>query len=325
MFFEFLPDELDFMNRFAARLHTTVVGDTLMIPEAVGSGQVTCVNLSPDFNLVLHTYTLKEELVIRRLAPEKPEDVISFLFNINQDLTRSRTDKESTEPSVTNELAIRIISHDLASDIRFPPNSLINYVVIVIRRETLKALLAIQNPNRVVETILTETSSFLFYETLSPSFQKVLKQLTDAELTNPLLSLRYRINVHELIYLVFDRLLQRQTDQHSPVNQADIDKIFRVRQAVLSNLSSPPSLKHLSTMCGLSVTKMAGLFSQIFGDTIYNYYQTVRMAKAADLLKTGTHSVAETGYYLGFVNLSHFARVFEKHHGMKPKKYSSRP
>ncbi|MBO0933858.1 helix-turn-helix transcriptional regulator [Fibrella aquatilis] len=116
--------------------------------------------------------------------------------------------------------------------------------------------------------------------------------------------------------------MKRQTSQHSTINKADIDKIFLVRQLIVSDLSSPPSLKNLSTVCGLSVTKMAGLFSQIFGDTIYNYYQTIRMEKAASLLKMGAHSVSETGYQLGFVNLSHFTRVFEKHYGVKPKKYS---
>lgn len=121
MFFDFQPDELDFMNRFAAKLNTPVIDDTLTIPESVGRGQVKYINLYPDFNLVLHTYTLKEELVINRLAPEKPEDVISFLFNINQDLTGIRMDKGLKGPSARNELAIRIISHDLASDIRFPP------------------------------------------------------------------------------------------------------------------------------------------------------------------------------------------------------------
>ena len=32
-------------------------------------------------------------------------------------------------------------------------------------------------------------------------------------------------------------------------------------------------------------------------------------------------TVSETGYKLGFTNLSHFGRVFEKHFLMKPKRY----
>ena len=37
-----------------------------------------------------------------------------------------------------------------------------------------------------------------------------------------------------------------------------------------------------------------------------------------------TLSVSETAYRLGFTNLSHFTRVFERHHQLKPKEFKSR-
>jgi len=95
-----------------------------------------------------------------------------------------------------------------------------------------------------------------------------------------------------------------------------------IRTAILSDLSVPPSLPGLAKMAGFSETKMKDLFKQVFGDTIYNYYQQARMEEAAFLLKHGGLSVSETGYQLGFANLSHFGRLFEKYHGSKPKKYA---
>ena len=47
------------------------------------------------------------------------------------------------------------------------------------------------------------------------------------------------------------------------------------------------------------------------------------MNEAAYLIREEKLSVSETGYRLGFSNLSHFSRIFEKHIGMKPKKYSA--
>jgi len=47
------------------------------------------------------------------------------------------------------------------------------------------------------------------------------------------------------------------------------------------------------------------------------------MQKAAQLLKEKRLSVSDVGYELGFTNLSHFSRVFERYTGIKPKKYSS--
>ena len=64
------------------------------------------------------------------------------------------------------------------------------------------------------------------------------------------------------------------------------------------------------------------LLIQVFGMGLYDYYQYVRMKEASRLLRDEKLTVSETGYRLGFDNMSHFSRVFEKHIGKKPKKYS---
>jgi len=99
--------------------------------------------------------------------------------------------------------------------------------------------------------------------------------------------------------------------------------LYTIRTAVLADLSMPPKLKDLAKMAGMSETKMKQLFKQVFGDTIYNYYQRARMEEAAFLLRQAGYSVSETGYHLGFANLSHFSRLFENHFGLTPKKYAT--
>jgi transcriptional regulator GlxA family with amidase domain len=62
--------------------------------------------------------------------------------------------------------------------------------------------------------------------------------------------------------------------------------------------------------CPLHLVRIKQIFRQAFGDSIYNYYQSERMSHAAQLLKE--YSVSEAGYHIGFSNLSHFTRVFER-------------
>jgi AraC-like DNA-binding protein len=47
------------------------------------------------------------------------------------------------------------------------------------------------------------------------------------------------------------------------------------------------------------------------------------MEEAAFLLRQTGYSVSEVGYGLGFTNLSHFSRLFQRHYNINPKKYSS--
>lgn len=78
----------------------------------------------------------------------------------------------------------------------------------------------------------------------------------------------------------------------------------------------------MASLAGISLSKLTDLFRQVFGDSIYDYFQKARMAEAHFLLRQVGYSVSETGHRLGFSNLSHFSRLFEKHYGMTPKRFA---
>ncbi|RFM27659.1 helix-turn-helix transcriptional regulator [Deminuibacter soli] len=61
--------------------------------------------------------------------------------------------------------------------------------------------------------------------------------------------------------------------------------IYTIRDTIVSDLSTPPNLRALTTASGMSESKMQRLFRQIFGNSIYNYYQLLRIKEAAYLIR----------------------------------------
>jgi AraC-like DNA-binding protein len=118
---------------------------------------------------------------------------------------------------------------------------------------------------------------------------------------------------------LFAQITERIHEPGVAVNRVDAGKLYEVRSIILKDLSVAPQLMDLSKQITMSPTKMKALFRQLFGDSIYNYFQRARMNEAAKLLKD--YSVSETGYRLGFTNMSHFSRLFEKYFKAKPKKF----
>ncbi len=167
------------------------------------------------------------------------------------------------------------------------------------------------------------TSSFLYFESMNAEMQQILRNITLINMADEFSNLSVRIKVEELLYHLLGKLSKRENTLQKTINPADAEKLIAVRSIILSNLSEPPLLRSLSTTVGMSETKLKQLFRQTFGDTVYNYYQKVRMEEAAFLLKQAGYSVSEAGYQLGFSNLSHFSRLFQKHYGIAPKKYSA--
>ncbi len=326
MIFEFTASpNFNFLTSFGKKFDIPVHGDTLHLPATLGKGTIRRIDLEAGFKSVFHHYTLNEDFVLKRYPAVKPCDSVSIIFHGNeQPASLATNDRE--RPVIlakTTQFAIQIASYDLESIICFPASTAINFVVVGITAARLKSLLGIQHPNSVIQTILSGSPGFLFYQNMGPEAQTILKQLTIVHQEDELNVLQCRIKILELLLLVFEQLLKRDQVRHLPIYKDDIDKLFIARTTVLSDLSQPPKLAYLAKQVGMNQTKLKDLFKQVFGNTIYNYYQNARMNEAAFLLKQGGYSVTEVGHQLGFTNLSHFSRLFEKHHGLKPKKFAS--
>ena len=107
----------------------------------------------------------------------------------------------------------------------------------------------------------------------------------------------------------------------SGVNQLDVQKVFTVRKQLLENLTCAPSLKQLSLGACMSISKLQKCFQQVFGKSISQYALAEKMNFAKQLLDSKKYSVSEVGYQLGYSNLSHFTKAFNKEFGINPKSY----
>ena len=324
MTFEFIVQpNFNFVKSFGERFNIPVFNDRLQIPSYMGEGHIKMVDVDPGFKFVLHHYTLKEDFHLKRRSPQENGELVSIVFNSNEIPMAFTEERESAVQFLkTNGSSIQIASTALATETFFPANTEVYFGVIGIRRQVLATLLRIAEISGPMETILHSNALFFYHEKMLPEVVRVLKQVSEINAENKLSDLLYSIKAHEMIYLLFDKLLDRIAGKQSPVNKSDIDKLYVIRTAILADMGQPPQLNVLAKMAGMSETKMKQLFKQVFGDTIYNYYQNERMQEAGFLLKHAGYSVSEVGYRLGFSNLSHFSRLFEKHYGITPKKYT---
>jgi len=325
MLIEFVTTpQFNFLHTFADALKVPVVDNQLQIPDNYGKGFVRRVDIYPDFRLLIHRYKLNQELILKRIGSKDPASIISVMFYNNEEpVSLVANNQEQLNFSRFNDKAIQIASNNLDSLITFPAHSEIYYTVIGITPTRLKSILGICEQNSLMDAIVNPKESFLFYESMGTETQIALKQIAATQTENALSGFYYRLKAETMLYDVFSKLNNRQFEKHSTIHKTDVEKLFFIKESILRNIAQPPSLPALAKLSGLSETKMKDLFRQVFGNSIYNYYQTARMEEAAYLLKHKRYSVSEAGYQLGFSNLSHFTRLFERHHQQKPKKFAS--
>ena len=101
-------------------------------------------------------------------------------------------------------------------------------------------------------------------------------------------------------------------------NEADREKIFKARQILLQHIGNPITIKALSRKVAINECYLKRGFREIFGTTIFDFYQGQRMEHAKYLLYEKGLSVTEVSLLLGYSSISHFSTAFKKQTGIKP-------
>jgi len=101
-------------------------------------------------------------------------------------------------------------------------------------------------------------------------------------------------------------------------NEADREKIVRAREVLLKHIGEPLTIKELSRKVAINECYLKKGFKEMFGTTIFDFYQGQRMEHARYLLYEKGLSVTEVSVLLGYSSISHFSTAFKKHTGLKP-------
>ncbi len=314
-----LTEASGFIQRFADSIGAKADNGYVEIPPEKGKGYLRGLLLGNSIGVMIRDYELYEDLVaIRNLSPNTPERIIMNFSNVFP----SKTVESPSKNSVQYLPFVQVGKGELKFEQFYPSHTRYRSILMTIDSKNLKPLIGSQVENSILSTILESEQSLLFEEMLSPQIQKVALEMAENEIPNELSQFYYRLKAEEMICLLFTELLKRKNTKVSVLNELDVQKVYEIRDRILEHLDSPPNLSTLARSAGFSESKLKRLFKQIFGSSLFSYYQGFRIQEAARLLKENKLTVSEVGYAMGFTNLSHFSRAFEQHIGMKPKKYS---
>jgi AraC-like DNA-binding protein len=306
------------LYKLADVLGTGVKERTLEIPEKAGSGYCSGFVFNHDIRMLICNYELNEELLVDNPDIDTFKRMLFFKF-------QNIFPKEKSLLSESFEVAkpsVLIATSRINTDGIIAIHSNTSTINIEVDADYLKRQFYAAQKSPVLQGLLHNAQPLLFEQVVYPSLFKIVNEIIE-ESTNNTLSLFFlRVKAEELICKLLMELEKRDEKQLYTLNTHDIQTLYKVKDKILKHLETPPVIKELVVVAGMSPTKLKRLFKQVFGSSIFNYYQQFRMQEATRLLKEERLSVSQAGYRLGFTNLSHFTRVFQEHIGMKPKQFS---
>src|SRR5690606_28410991 len=155
---------------------------------------------------------LKEDFYLKRGAAPQKTNLISIVFNSYEVPTENIKDKEQlVQFSNANNAIIQVASSSIGTETFFQANTDVRFVVIGMAQSEIDSLLQIEQPNKQVQTILDNNTTFFFHERMSPEINRIYQQLFWNNENDNLPNLFYHIKIQELIYLLFNKLLGRES------------------------------------------------------------------------------------------------------------------
>jgi AraC-like DNA-binding protein len=221
---------------------------------------------------------------------------------------------------VLYDQGVNIYTQPINAVLEFPANTLREVVCMRIDRRRLANLLAGEE-EIFPEEVLRQAGAFFLHEQLTPAMRTVLTELRMPPAAKNLQRLFYQVRAQQLVYLLMEQLNKRTGAPVRSNNPEEIAKVFKARQLLTEDLATPPTIAGLARGVLMSESQLKQAFREVFGVSIYQYFQNARMEKAKELLVEGGKTVKEVGYELGFTNMGHFSRLFERAYRVKPKKF----
>lgn len=149
----------------------------------------------------------------------------------------------------------------------------------------------------------------------------VLDSLLNHSYSGSLENIFVNAKIHELLLYSLECLVDEKEEGFSCkflANELDREKILNAREVLLQHIGDPITIKELSRKVAINECYLKKGFKEIFGTTIFDFYQQQRMEHAKYLLYEKGLSVTDVSALLGYSSISHFSTAFKKHTGIKP-------
>lgn len=123
--------------------------------------------------------------------------------------------------------------------------------------------------------------------------------------------------VIELLLLQLEQI-DKGENTFARLRKADIDKIYAVREFILSNIDQSYSLIDLAHHAGTNEFALKRGFKELFGTTVFSFWHDAKMEQAKKLLIDHNMRVSEVSDAVGYQNPRHFSSAFKKKFGLLP-------
>jgi AraC-like DNA-binding protein len=165
-----------------------------------------------------------------------------------------------------------------------------------------------------IRKFLALTTSSFNYEPMDKEYKLLLNHVLHPDCDERFHLLYQQNRVMLLVERFFTNLSRRMSglSEVPKMGTTDIQRIREAEEILLQDLTKAVSIDQLSKRFMISQSKLKDGFKELYGMTVYQYFQKHRMQKAKAMLVSRKYTVRQVSTQLGYESMNSFTKAFQK-------------
>jgi len=161
----------------------------------------------------------------------------------------------------------------------------------------------------------------LFQEPMAPNVQRLFPTLRKPPVVGAALPFWFEGRIMTLASLLFFEPEAKEEMFCTRQQRIARERTEAVKLLLEKRLADPPTMTELGRQIGCSAAYLGRIFAAETGMSVPQYLRKIRLQRAAELLREGSHNVTEAAFDVGYSSLSHFSKAFYEEFGCCPGLY----
>lgn len=302
------------LQNLARQLNVKPQNNAIVIPPEIGEGIIKVIVLPNGLQALMVKISFYQDVLINSGNTNKGAYVLNF-----DELEVAHGKNAGAEKDLNS--FVRLTGSTFKHLEVVKKNSVVQYVKILFSKEWLSNYIGLREKLSQFEKYIPVKSDAAEKEKLNEEYRRIIKELWLINENDPLQNIS---NNNRILLLIEQFFTKMHAEMMSPkgkyrLTADDIVKLKKIEAILNSPGRSPLNVAALAKKAAMTKLKLSHAFKQVYGTSVYNYYQNQRMQKAHELLSAGDLSVKEVSEKLGYTNLSNFVLAFTKHFQTSPK------
>jgi len=301
------------LKNLARQLKAKIENNFITIPPDIGEGIIKVIQLPNGLQSLMIKIRFNKDVQVKSGNTSHGDYILNF------DESEIPAEKNNNDPTINSFVRLTGASFKHWEVVK--KNSVVQYVKILFSKEWLSNYIGLREKMSVFEKYIPVKSDEAEKKKLNEEYRRIINELWEINNDDPLQNI---YNNNRILLLIEQFFTKMHAEMLNPkgkfkLTADDIVKLKKVEAILHSPGKSSPDIEALAKKYGMTKVKLSHAFKEVYGTSIYNYYQHQRMQKAHELLSTGSFTVKEVSEKLGYTNFSNFVLAFTKQFNTSPK------